>query len=217
VAADEGAQVHLGFRHDVERADLADRVERQDAAALLDVMHVRTVSAGDGILVPAGWPHAIGAGILVVETQEPTDFSILLEWTGFDLDGPAEGHLGLGFDTALGAVDVHGHAPDEVDALVGPPSAGGRADTLVPVLPSAADEFFRMHVAAPASAVTVPAGFAVVVTVRGTGEVAADGGALPVSQGDVLAVPYGAGGWTLRGDVDAVVCRPALTAPDDLS
>ena len=125
VAADEGAQVHLGFRHDVPRAVLAERVERQEGAALLDVMHVRTVSAGDGILVPAGWPHAIGAGILVVEAQEPTDFSILLEWTGFDLDGPAEGHLGLGFDTALGAVDVRGHAPDEVDALVGPGAWSG--------------------------------------------------------------------------------------------
>jgi len=26
-------------------------------------------------------------------------------------------------------------------------------------------------------------------------------------------VPYGAGDWTLRGDVEAVVCRPALAAP----
>jgi mannose-6-phosphate isomerase len=188
VAADEGAQVHLGFRHDVPRAVLAERVEREAGAALLDVMHARTVSAGDGILVPAGWPHAIGAGILVVEAQEPTDFSILLEWTGFDLDGPAEGHLGLGFQTALGAVDVRGHAPDEVDALVGPRRLE-RSDTLLPVLPRAADDYFRMHVARPATAVTVPAGF------------------------DVLAVPYGAGDWTLRGDVEAVVCRPALAAP----
>ena len=213
VAADEGAQVHLGFRHDVPRAVLAERVEREEGAALLDVMHVRTVSAGDGILVPAGWPHAIGAGILVVEAQEPTDFSILLEWTGFDLDGPAEGHLGLGFDTALGAVDVRGHAPDEVDALVGPRRLE-RSDTVLPVLPRAADDYFRMHVARPATAVTVPAGFAVVVTLAGTGEVTADGAASPLSRGDVLAVPYGAGDWTLRGDVEAVVCRPALAAPE---
>jgi mannose-6-phosphate isomerase len=212
VAADEGAQVHLGFCQDVAATDLAARVERQDSAALLDVMHVRTVAPGDGILVPAGWPHAIGEGILLVEAQEPTDFSILLEWAGFDLDGWAEGHLGVGFPTALDAVDIRGHAPEEVDALVHR-SADGRSDAPVAALPPAADEFFRVHVARPASTLTVPAGFAVVVALAGSGELGADKGTTPVSRGVVLAVPHGAGDWTLRGDVEAVVCRPALTAP----
>jgi mannose-6-phosphate isomerase len=212
VAADERAQVHLGFREDVTVAELADRVDRQDSAAMLEAMHVRAVSAGDGILVPAGWPHAIGAGILLVEAQEPTDFSILLEWAGFDLDGPAEGHLGLGFETALGAVDLRGHGPDEVDALIGP-AVTERADALIDTLPARADDFFRMQVARPASGVTVPAGFAVVVVLSGTGELAAHDGALPVSRGDVLAVPHGAGAWALRGDVEAVVCRPSRSAP----
>ena len=57
-----------------------------------------TVDVGDGVLVPASTPHCIDAGVFVVELQEPTDFSVLLEWDGFDIDGPADGHLGLGFD-----------------------------------------------------------------------------------------------------------------------
>jgi mannose-6-phosphate isomerase len=215
VATAGDARVHLGFRDDLPLAELAARVARQDTAALLDGMHVRAVSPGDGILVPAGWPHAIGAGVLLVEAQEPTDFSILLEWTGFDLDGPAEGHLGLGFPTALGAVDVRGHRPAEVDALVRSTGAD-RADALLEVLPPAADEFFRVRLARPASVVTVPAGFAVVTVLAGTGRLTAGDTALPVSRGDVLAVPYGAGDWTLRGDVEAVVCRPARAAPEDV-
>lgn len=215
VAADEGARVHLGFREDVAAAELADRVERQDAAALLGAMHVRAVSPGDGILVPAGWPHAIGDGILLVEAQEPTDFSILLEWTGFDLDGAAEGHLGVGFGTALGAVDLRGHPADEIDALVRPAETE-RADTLLDTLPRPADEFFRMHLARPASTVAVPAGFAVVAVLVGAGELTAEGVSLQVSRGDVLAVPYGSGAWTLRGDVEAVVCRPSCAGPQDL-
>ena len=213
VAADDDARVHLGFRDDMPAAELAGRVARQEAAALLDAMHARTVAPGDGILVPAGWPHAIGDGILLVEAQEPTDFSILLEWTGFDLDGPAEGHLGLGFATALDAVDIHGHAAEEVDALVYQQVAE-RSDVLLPALPPSADGFFRLRVARPAAAVTVPAGFAVVVALSGSGELDAGGASLPVARGDVLAVPYDAGDWTLRGDVETVVCRPALTAPD---
>ena len=211
VAAAPDARVHLGFRADVPRAELADRVARQDAAALLAALHTRPVAAGDGILVPAGWPHVIGAGVFVVEAQEPTDFSILLEWQGFALDGAAEGHLGLGFPTALGAVDSGGHAPDEVDALIRRGTAE-RADVLLDALPAAADAFFRVHVARPATAVTVPAGFAVVTVLSGAGELDA-AGRLPAARGDVFAVPYGAGDWTLRGDVEAVVCRPSLTAP----
>jgi hypothetical protein len=48
------------------------------------------------------------AGITLVELQEPTDFSILLEWAGFAIDGVTEGHLGLGFDLALTALDYSG-------------------------------------------------------------------------------------------------------------
>jgi mannose-6-phosphate isomerase len=213
VAADEGARVHLGFCEDIPPAELANRVERQDAAALLDAMHVRTVSPGDGILVPAGWPHAIGAGILVVEAQEPTDLSILLEWRGFDLNGSADGHLGVGFPTALRAVDVRARQPEQIDALVRR-GTGERADVLLDVLPGAADDYFRLHLARPASAVAVPAGFAVVVVLAGTGEVATGAAALPVSRGDVLTVPYDAGNWVLRGDADAVVCRSGLVAPE---
>ena len=43
--------------------------------------------AGDAVLCPAGVPHAIGAGVFLVEIQEPTDFSVLLEYDGFALDG----------------------------------------------------------------------------------------------------------------------------------
>ena len=216
VAADEGATVHLGFRHDVPADELARAVDTQDSAGLLGAMHERTVSAGDGILVPAGLPHAIGEGVFVVEAQEPTDFSVLLEWTGFDLDGPAEGHLGLGFDTALGAVDARCHPGDEIDALVRP-GRPVRADSLLPALPASADDFFRVHIARPERRVRVDAGFAVLVVLTGDGRVdSTDGGTTDVARGDVLAVPYAAGDWGLEGHVEAVVCRPGLNPPQQV-
>ena len=49
------------------------------------------VSAGDALLVPGGTPHAIGAGILLVELQEPTDFSVLMEMDTFGLGGNDDG------------------------------------------------------------------------------------------------------------------------------
>lgn len=220
VDADPGATCHLGFAREVPREELDRHVAAQDAEALLAAMHAVTVQPGDGILVPAGLPHAIGEGIMVVEAQEPTDFSVLLEWEGFALDGPNEGHLGLGFDTALDATDRRGWSAAEVQALCRRAPDPSRANALVPVLGEGAAAFFRVDLARPAEQVEVPAGFAVVVVLAGEGRIVDDAGTTPVARGDVVAVPHAVGRWALAGDVAAVVCRPAERGPltaDDIS
>src|SRR5262249_38567616 len=98
---DGGASIWLGFREDVEADVLAEWVEGQDVAAMLGALNEIRVDDGDCVFVPAGFPHAIGEGIFLVELQEPTDLSILMEWTGFAIDGERDGHLGLGFEVAL--------------------------------------------------------------------------------------------------------------------
>ena len=64
---------------------------------MLAALHELPVTAGDALLIPAGTLHAIGAGILLLELQEPTDFSVLVEWRRFGVNSGAE-HLGLGWD-----------------------------------------------------------------------------------------------------------------------
>ena len=83
VIAADGADpaVWVGWSEPVEPAELARRVDAQDSEWMLGKLNKITVRPGDGILVPAGTAHAIGAGVFVVEVQEPSDFSILLEWS----------------------------------------------------------------------------------------------------------------------------------------
>ena len=107
----------------------------QDSEAMLGAMRELPVAAGDAIFVPAGAPHAIGSGILMVEVQEPTDLSVLLEWNGFELTED-EGHLDLGWDTALQALDRSAWSEQRVGALRGP--GPGRS-----LLPPEADAWFR--------------------------------------------------------------------------
>ena len=95
-------------------------------------MHALDLAAGDAVLVPAGLPHAIGEGAFVVELQEPTDLSILLEWSGFEIDGATDGHLGLGFDVALAAVDRRGWSADDISGL-----RGATAESTGELLPDA--------------------------------------------------------------------------------
>jgi mannose-6-phosphate isomerase len=80
-----GAVVHLGFTRDVDAAELTGWVRAQDVGSMLAATNQVPVAAGDTVLCPAGMPHAIGEGILLVELQEPTDWSVILEWRGFPL------------------------------------------------------------------------------------------------------------------------------------
>ena len=56
--------------------------------------------------------------MLILEIQEMTDLSIMLEWAGFPLD-PGAAFLGLDADVALGAVCRQGITGDDLDALKG--------------------------------------------------------------------------------------------------
>src|SRR4051812_1784937 len=103
VEADPGASVWAGFDREGELAEVREWIAAQDSRAMLAAMRELPVRAGEAVFVPAGAPHAIGEEILMVEVQEPTDLSVLLEWDGFELT-EADGHLGLGWDTALQAL-----------------------------------------------------------------------------------------------------------------
>jgi mannose-6-phosphate isomerase len=144
------------------------------------------VQAGDAIFVPAGTPHAIGAGILMVELQEPTDFSILLEHASFGVADEEGATLGLGWERALDALDRRAYdAP--------PPGA---------TLPAAAGPYFRAErVTAPA---TLDPGYSVLVALDGDGAVAD----VPIARGDTLLLPHATGAAELQGDVTVMRCRP---------
>jgi len=77
--ADRGAAVWAGFKRPVELDVVREWMRTQDANAMLAAMHELPVAPGDMVFVPAGTAHAIGDGILLLELQEPTDFSVLLE------------------------------------------------------------------------------------------------------------------------------------------
>jgi mannose-6-phosphate isomerase len=200
-AAHPDTAVHVGFRDGIDADTLAGWVRDQDADAMLAALHRVPVGAGDAIFVPAGTPHAIGDGLLIVELQEPTDMSVLLEWDGFGVDGEEEATLGLGWETALACVDRSACDPA---ALAVPAPAGPVAG----LLPPAADAFFRAERVAPDPVARLAPGFAVVIALDGAGTLRAGGGALDVKRGDAVLIPYAAGPAEVEGDLVAIACRP---------
>ena len=129
----------------------------------------------------------------MVELQEPTDMSVLLEWDGFELSED-DGHLNLGWDLALQALDRRGWDRDQAHALRGPE------------LPDAADPYFRaerLH----RGAVLDP-GFSILVTLGGKGTLATEAGELELRRGAAVLLPHAAGAGELRGNLEVLRARP---------
>ena len=201
LAAVEDGAAWLGFTREVGVEELAQWRAAQAVDEMLATLNRVPVQEGAAILVPAGVPHAIGPGVLVLELQQPTDFGIALERRS-----DRGGDLGLGPEVALAAVDRSRWSPERLDALMGRGLAGPG-----PVLPAPADPFFRAELVSGRGEPPLQPGFAVVVGVAGEGQLKGDfpGGALSVRRGSTVLVPFGAGVTTVVGDVDVVVCRPA--------
>jgi mannose-6-phosphate isomerase len=193
--AEADSVVHLGFSRDIAAEELVRWAETQDVSAMLAATNRVTVRPGDAILCPAGTPHAIGEGILLLELQEPTDLSVLLEWEGF-ADGPPQATLGLSLEAAMGCVDRRACSPARLEEL--------RTASPGSLLPAEADRFFRMD---ELSAGTVAAGFAVLVVIAGEGSLVGDWGTTPLDRGTTLVVPAAAGSYSLNGSARAVRCR----------
>jgi mannose-6-phosphate isomerase len=186
--------IYLGLTRDLRSGELRAIVDSQQTDALLAAMHRIAVQPGNRVYVPPGVLHSIGPGVLLAEVQEPEDLSILLEWKGFRLDGPRDGHLGLGFNTALEAVDRAATSPATIASLVS--TSTGACTSL----PSLADEYFRLErTEVTEQEVSIP-----------TGEmtIAAADGACSATAGDTFVVPAAAGALALSGRGALLVARP---------
>jgi mannose-6-phosphate isomerase len=198
------ASVAAGWREDVDAATLERWVREQDHDALLGALNPIPVAAGDAVFVPAGTPHAIGEGVLIVELQQPSDMSILLEWEGFGIADEDEATLGLGWEVALRCVERGARDPAP---LRGP--APRAREPVARLLPEAADPFFRAERLAPAPIAALERGFAILVAIEGEGALLPESGEpLPVRRGDAVLVPWAAGACHLEGDLVAIACRP---------
>jgi mannose-6-phosphate isomerase len=204
--APTGSGVGLGFSATQNKEDLLKLVRAQDSAALLASLRRAEVKVGDAVLVPAGVAHAIDAGIFVLELQEPTDLSALLEWEGFAVDGIKDGHLGLGFETVTDALKLDPLTDAEFDSLITQNVfSGGNLRT---VLPLKSDGYFRAHLAPGIG--DLPAGFAIVLVLDGSGEISfANAPTMAITKGDAIVIPFAAGAYSLTG-ANAIICRPPL-------
>jgi mannose-6-phosphate isomerase len=202
-----GAKVGVGFNRKMSKSEVAELVSKHDSQGLLDSLMFLEVSAGDVVFVPAGVPHAIEAGIFVLELQEPTDLSILLEWDGFAVDGDKDGHLDLGYEVALDALRLEPLSEQELSQIITRFDKEKNASQRI--FNSIADDFFRADYLSGDNAV-VDAGFGILLILEGSGKLEfSDSNILQVEAGDAVVIANAAGSFTLRG-ATGIISRPPL-------
>jgi len=90
--AEPDAKLVLGWNRDTTREEYERRVAD---GTLAEILRQVPVEAGDAFYLPAGTLHAIGAGIIVFETQQASDLTYrIFDWNRVDAQGkPRELHV----------------------------------------------------------------------------------------------------------------------------
>ena len=103
----ESPKVYVGFKPHVTKELWEQYYRTQDVAGMLSGMNAIEVKPGDTILVRGGMPHAIGGGCLLLEVQQPCDYTMRCETV--PLSGPAytpqQIHYGAGEQAMLDCFD----------------------------------------------------------------------------------------------------------------
>ncbi len=108
LGARDGACIYFGFKDGVTEEDFRKAVDSSetDKTAMENLLNKIPVEPGDVYFIPAKAVHAIGPGCLILEVQEPTDFTIQPErWCGDYHLSDNEMYIGLNKDDALGVFD----------------------------------------------------------------------------------------------------------------
>ncbi len=72
--------IYVGFQRPPHPDTLKAAILAQDLAAIEACFDRIPVRAGDTFIIPGGTPHALGAGVFMVEIQEPSDLVIRFEF-----------------------------------------------------------------------------------------------------------------------------------------
>ena len=171
-----GAEAWIGWKRNIKKEELKAWVEAQDVPAMRAQMHHVKPKVGDVIFLRDSFAHSLGAGVCILEPQEPTDWNILAEWKGYPF-GKNDCTLGLSWETALQAVDYKKMALDYLNNYVKRTPVVVRTEGKAKeyrLVPEEAKKYFMVYriVVPPGEMLTMPAdrGFYCTVTTGGEGK-----------------------------------------------
>lgn len=208
--AEKNACVYLGFKRGITREKLIDCFNRQDIEAMLSLMHRHPVRPGDVLFVNGGVPHAIGAGCLLAELQEPTDLMVIPERrssSGITLTDEKM-HGGLGFERMFDVFDYTGCSYEEIRKKY-VKSVAPVKNTAVTVIGEEWTDKFKMQIIAADGKATVdPQGkCCVAVILEGECTLENSHQFLQLTKGDELFIAANTPPSVINGTAKIILCQ----------
>ncbi len=196
LATRPGASLYFGFKSLITKDEFKSAVIKSetDKTVMESLLNAIPVKAGDVFFVPAKMVHAIGKGCLILEFQEPTDFTIQPErWCGdYRLD-EKEMFLGLDDDIALDVFDYSIFGEDAICKGVSIPkeiSNKNGCQTEALITKSHTDCFQVQRHNIIQGSVPLNIAPAVYVVTKGKGSIIYNGIEKTIQKGDCFFLPY---------------------------
>ena len=195
IAAEPGAEIIYG--HNAKsKEELRQQIESKDWENLLTKVPVK---AGDFFYVPSGTMHAIGAGILVLETQQSSDTTYRV----YDFDRKDDqGNL------------RELHLEKSIDVLnIGEPANSRPVTTKVDDLKSkllVASDFFAVYkweISGKAD-FEKTADYSLFSVLDGQGSLLVDDQEYPIAKGSHFILPSDVKAWQIKGNLELIVSHP---------
>lgn len=197
--------VYLGFKPGITRQVWKQLFDNQDIPGMLSCMHKLPVKPGDTVLITGGMPHAIGAGCLLVEIQEPTDYTIRIERITPKGLPVADSlcHQGLGFERMFDCFHYEGITREEavkrcfLPSQVLEASPNGRRKLLIG---GAHTDLFRLEEILVEDTMPVKNSgvFCGLYILEGTGELLTGGHTQHIEKAQQYFLPAGVGDFILK-------------------
>lgn len=214
----EDACLYFGFKDKMTKEDFRAAVAKSyDEPDYMEPLLNRIpVKPGDMYLVPAKMVHAIGAGCLILETQEPSDFTIQPEaWCAGNHITEHTMYLGLPEDIALDVFNFDIYGEEAVRRAKKEPVTvyecdGVKRESLISYEHTPCFAVNRITVCdASTDDLTAPA---IYIVTEGEGEVICGDETYSVHKGDYFFAPFSIkGNFSVcgNGKLELVECLPA--------
>ena len=196
IAADDDAEIIYGH-HAKTKEELREQIEAKNWDQLLTKVKVK---AGDFFYVPSGTMHAIGSGILILETQQSSDTTYRV----YDFDRK---------DDAGNLRELH--LEKSIDVLnIGEPANSRPVNLQVDNLSSTllvANDFFAVYKweLTGQADFTKTADYTLNSVLNGQGQLTVDGQVYPIRKGDHFILPSDVSSWKLEGqELEMIVSHP---------
>lgn len=202
LAAEEGAQMYYGH-HAKSREELAQLIKEKKWDQLLRKVPVK---AGDFLYVPAGTIHAIGKGIMVLETQQSSDTTYRLY--DFDrLDQTTGKKRQLHLEDSINVTNVP-HVDPELKIKTS--EVGDKKVTCF-----VKTDFFAVYkweIAGSATFARKEAPYTLVSVLAGNGQLEVSGRTYELKSGMHFILPNDVTSWTLAGKMMLIASEPGKKA-----